>query len=377
MRCLISFCLLFSFVLADAQEFYLFVGTYTTGKSKGIYVYRFNSLNGEAQWVSSTDSSTNPSFLAISPNGRYVYAVNETGRENPGKVSAFSFDAATGKLQFINQQLSGGDDPCFISLHKSGKWAVVGNYSGGNLSALPIHTNGSLLPLAQTVQHYGSGANKQRQEKAHVHAAFFSPDFKHILSPDLGLDKIMVYQFNAAAKKPLKAAPIPYAVSSPGSGPRHLTFHPNGRYVYLLEELSGTVKVYGYKGGILTSKQTIATHPANFKGQAGSADIHTSPDGKFLYASNRGEENNLAIFAIEQSTGRLIAKGYQPIPGAGPRNFIIDPSGRYLLVANQRTNNIVIYKRDMTTGLLQQTLRQLEVPNPVCLQLLKLNESSY
>lgn len=203
-----------------------------------------------------------------------------------------------------------------------------------------------------------------------MHATFFSPDYKYILAPDLGMDKLMIYQFNAVSQKPLTPASIPYAASTPGSGPRHLTFHPNQKFVYLLEEMSGTVKAFQYKKGTLNPFQSIATHPANFTGQPGSADIHVSPDGKFLYASNRGSENNLAIFSINPSTGALTIVGYQPVRDEQPRNFIIDPTGRYLLVANQRTNNIVVYRRDMQTGLLQPTLQQIDVPNPVCLKML-------
>ncbi len=370
MRLLLAICACFYIITLPAQNYYLFVGTYTTGKSKGIYVFDFNSKTGEVQWVSNTDSCTNPSFLAVSPNGKYLYAVNETGRDQPGHVSAFSFDKAEGKLSLLNAQLSGGDDPCFVTVDQSGKWVVAGNYSGGNLAAFPVNKNGSLAPYAQLIQHRGSSVNRQRQEKAHVHSTFFSPDYQYILAPDLGMDKVMVYQFNAFAKKPLTPAPIGFVASAPGSGPRHLAFHPNKRFVYLLEELTGTVKTYGYNKGKLNALQTIATHPAHFKGQPGSADIHVSPDGKFLYASNRGEENNLAIFSINSATGKLSSIGYQPIPGAQPRNFMIDPTGRYLLVANQKTSNIVVYKRDMITGLLQPTLQQVEVPNPVCLQML-------
>ncbi len=361
-------CFIMSFI--SAQEYYLFAGTYTSGKSKGIYVYKFNTNSGEIQLVSNTDSCSNPSYLAVSPNGNFLYAVNETGRENPGRVSAFSFDKSSGKLSLLNQQLSGGDDPCYITTDQSGKWIVVGNYSGGNLSAFPVNKDGSLAPYSQLIQHKGSSANKQRQEKAHVHSTFFSPDQQFVLAPDLGMDKIMIYQFNPAAKKPLTPAKIPFTTAAPGSGPRHLAFHPNKKYAYLMEEMSGAVTAFAYNKGVLKTFQTIATHPADFKGQPGSADIHVSPDGKFLYASNRGDENNLAIFSIDATSGKLTSAGYQPVRGAQPRNFIIDPTGKYLLVANQRTNNIVVYKRDMETGLLQATPQQIEIPNPVCLKML-------
>lgn len=370
MRLVIAVLLCFFSANLLSQDLYLFVGTYTSGKSKGIYVFRLNSKNGEVQWVSSTDSATNPSFLAVSPDGTKLYAVNETGGEQPGYVSAFDFDQATGQLYFINAQPSGGDHPCFVTVDKTGKWVLTGNYTGGNLSAFPVNKEGGLSHYEQLIQHTGSSINKSRQTKPHVHATFFSPDDKYVLVPDLGMDKVMVYQFNPSLKKPLKPAAMPFAASAPGSGPRHLDFHPNQRFVYVLEELSGTIKVYRYTDGFMTGLQTIATHPADYTGEPGSADIHVSPDGKFLYASNRGEENNLAIFSIDQLTGKLTAKGYQAIPGMGPRNFTITPNGNFILVANQKTNNIVIYRVNKETGALQQLLRQVEVPNPVCLKLI-------
>ncbi|NCT93764.1 MAG: lactonase family protein [Chitinophagaceae bacterium] len=374
MRILLAFacyCLAFT---AGAQDYYLFVGTYTSGDSKGIYVYRFNNATGTAQWVSNTDSCSNPSFLSLAPNGQYVYAVNETGGKQPGRVSAYRFDAQTGRLHFMNTQASGGDHPCFVTTDQTGKWVIAGNYTGGNLSALKVNPDGSLAPAAQIIQHEGSSANKQRQNKAHVHSTFFAPDFKQLLVPDLGMDKVMLYDFNPGNPQPLSTSKQAYVAAAPGSGPRHLVFHPNKQFVYVLEELSGTIKSYTYRNGKLEDLQVIATHPDDFKGQPGSADIHISPDGKFLYASNRGEENNLAIFTIDPGTGKLKANGYQAIPGKGPRNFIIDPSGKHLLVANQYTNNIVIYAVNTATGALTEQ-SQIAVPNPVCLKLLPIQVS--
>lgn len=373
MRPLIALFLSLYCLCTFAQDYYLLVGTYTSGKSKGVYVFRFNAQNGEIQWVSSTDSATNPSFLTVSPDKQKIYTVNETGGDQPGYVSAYEFDAATGQLYYINSQPTGGDHPCYITIDQTGKWVITGNYTGGNISVFPVAADGGLKHYIQRIQHTGSSANKSRQEKPHVHGTFFSPDQKYLLVPDLGTDKLMMYLFNAAAKQPLKPATMPFAVSAPGSGPRHLDFHPNRKFVYLLEELTGTIKVYRYTNGFLTAIQQIATHKADFAGQAGSADIHVSPDGRFVYASNRGEENNLAIFSVDQNTGKLTAIGYQPVPGAGPRNFMIEPNGNFLLVANQHTNNIVTYRINKQTGLLQPLLRQVEVPSPVCLTLIPIN----
>jgi 6-phosphogluconolactonase len=361
------FCGLFS----KAQDYYLFIGTYTSGKSEGIYVYRFNLATGEANPVSVASGVSNPSYIAISPSRKYVYAVNENGGKQPGEVSAFAFDKKTGKLSFINKQHSGGDSPCYVSVDISGKWVVVGNYTGGNLSALPVNANGSLEPSAQLIQHTGISADKNRQEKAHVHATIFSPDYKYLVVPDLGMDKVMCYRFNAAQKKPLMLTPTTIVSVPPGNGPRHVDFHPSGKYMYLIEEMSGTVAAYKYNSGKISLIERTSSHPKDFSGEKGSADIHVSPDGKFLYASNRGDANNIAIFSIDIATGKLHGVGYQSVLGKTPRNFMITPNGKYLLVANQQSDNIVIFKRDSQTGLLTEAGTQINIPNPVCLKMIR------
>jgi len=356
---------------AHAQNMFLFIGTYTNTGSKGIYVYKFNAATGKVEAVSNTENVVNPSYLAVTTNGKYVYAVNETNGDHPGKVSAFSFEKETGKLHFINQQISGGDDPCYVSVNKTNNWLFVANYSGGSVSAIQINKDGSLNPAAQVIQHNGKSINKERQEKAHVHSAVLSPAQDYLLTADLGMDKVMAYKFSPQQTKPLPEDATSFVSVTPGNGPRHVTFHPNGKFAYLSKEMGGTVGAYKYQDGNLTLLQNIAAHPADFAGQPGSADIHVSPDGKFLYVSNRGEENNLAIFSVSAATGKLTFKGYQSAIGKTPRNFIIDPTGQYLLVANQDSNNIVIFKRNSVTGLLKETGQQIELPRPVCLQFLK------
>jgi 6-phosphogluconolactonase len=353
---------------ALAQQPFLFVGTYTGTGSKGIYVYQFDSRTGSLSAVSYTDSVSNPSFLSVHPNGKFLYACNE---DQPGAVSAFAFDRRNGRLTFLNQQPTGGDHPAYVAVDKSGSWLLAGNYSGGNIAAFAINKDGSLKPYSQLVQHSGSGPNKERQERAHVHATVFGPQENFVYVPDLGMDKVVVYLFDGKAKTPLKESIAMSVDAAPGSGPRHFTFHPSGQWAYLMEELSGQVAVYRHQGGKLIPLQRIAAHPASASGPFGSADIHVSPDGRFLYASNRGTENNLAIFAIDKVKGTLTAAGYQPTGGEQPRNFAIDPSGRYLLVANQRTGNLVVFKRNMQTGALQPTGTQVAIPRPVCLQWLK------
>lgn len=357
--------------MATAQSYFLFIGTYTNNGSKGIYVYRFDAATGKATPVSYADSIVNPSYLTIAPGGKFVYAVTESGMKDTGSISAFAFDKTKAELTFINKYSSGGDNPCYVAITKNGKYVTVGNYSGGSLSAYPVNNDGSLQPYSQNIQHTGTGVDKSRQDHPHVHCTVFSPDGKYLLVPDLGIDKVMIYQFNPSATQPLQPAAQPFAASAPGHGPRHITFHPNNTFAYLMEEMSGTVVAYLYKNGTLKRLQEIAAHPADYKGAIGSADIHVSPDGKFLYASNRGDENNIAIFSIDKKSGRLTSIGYQSVLGKTPRNFTIDPTGNWLLAANQNSGNIVIFKRDKTTGKLSAMEEQIKVPSPVCLQMMK------
>lgn len=366
--CLVSVLLLS--VCGFGQDFYMFVGTYTSGKSKGIYVYEFNASTGKAKPVS-TVFSKNPSYLALSSDGSHVYTVNESGGQ-PGGVSAFSFDKTKGELQLLNQQSSGGADPCYISVNKTGQWAVVANYSGGSLAALPLHADGTLDSPAQVILHTGKGIDTQRQEKPHVHSVVFSPDEQFLYAADLGTDKETVYHFDPAKQQPLEATKDSFVSIVPGSGPRHLVFHPAKPYAYLIDELSGTVDAFTYDGGTghLEHFQRLSSHPAKYAGSKGSADIHITPDGKFLYASNRGDANSIAIYSIGDD-GKLILKGFQSTKGNHPRNFIIDPMGHFLLVANKNTDNIVIFKINPQTGLLKATGAQINIPSPVCLKMLK------
>lgn len=374
MRIFIStFTLLLLSLVGFSQQYYLFVGTYTEGAgaagSKGIYVYTFDAATGDCKPVS-TIATTNPSYLAVAPGGKFVYAVGETHGANPGSVSAFSFDKKSGKLSFIDKQESGGADPCYVTVDATRKWAMVANYSGGSLSALPIAADGSLQPAAQTFQHTGSGAIKSRQEKAHVHSTILSPDDKYLLVCDLGTDKLSLLRFNpGSARQPLTPAADSVVSVQPGVGPRHSAFHPTRPFAYVIGELTGTVDAFHFSGGKLTPIQHISSLPDGFKGDIGSADIHVSPNGKFLYASNRGDANNIVIYAIDQNTGKLTVKGFQSTMGKTPRNFMIDPTGHWLLAANQNGRNVVTFKIDPQTGLLTPTGKQLEIPAPVCLKM--------
>lgn len=367
-KSLLTFLSLLIFpLLLSAQNYNLVIGTYTNpGKSEGIYVYRFNVNTGEYTYKSKA-AIHNPSFLTVSRNKNFVYAVSEAGNGN-GTVSAYKFNSASGELAFLNKESSGGDDPCYISIDDNNKYVFVGNYSGGNVAAISVKDDGSLNSDLQVVQHQGNSINASRQEKPHVHASVLSPDNRYLFTPDLGTDKVNIYHVNLTnTSQPLSPVAIPFNAVQPGSGPRHITFHPNGQSAYLVQELNGMVTFYKYKEGRLKAKQSITMLSDAFKGKVGAADIHVSPDGKFLYATNRGDANELVIYSINKK-GKLKFAGRQSTLGETPRNFSIDPTGNYLLVANQTTDDIIIFKRNHQTGLLTPTGKKIEVSSPVCLQ---------
>jgi 6-phosphogluconolactonase len=366
MRLFLFFLLLFTGATVMAQtNYYLLVGTYTKGKSTGIHVYDFNKNNGVATIVDSVQTP-NPSYVAVSPNQQFVYAVSETQRGNySGKVRAFSFDKTTGKLHYINEQLSVGDNPCYVVVDKTGKWVIVANYSSGTLAVLPIRSDGSLGEAVSRYAHSGKGVNPQRQEAPHVHSTVLSPDNKYVFTQDLGIDKIIIYSFNDNTGA---IAPTDSLKLQDGSGPRHFTFHPNGKWAYLVQEMAGTVTAFEYKNGHLKKTQTISALPVGFNKSFTSADIHASKDGKFLYTTTRDSANIITTFKVDQKTGKLVTVGSQSVLGNTPRNFNFDPSGDYLLVANQNSDDIVIFKVNHQTGLLTDTGNRIDVGNPVCIK---------
>lgn len=371
--------LLFTFILTSSlfltygknkERTYLFVGTYTDGKpNTGIFVYEFNPTSGRLKEVSKVENLTNPSFLTISPNGRYLYACTDTKLPMHGSVTAFSIDSTNGKLSGINKQSSGGENPIYLTTSGNNKFVVNGNYGAGNVSVFTTNDNGSLNPYAQIIQFKDSSINKARQEKSHIHSTVFSPNNDYIFLPDLGADKIRVFKFDTTNVVPLIAADNYLVNTIPGSGPRHFTFHPNGKFAYCMEELSGMVSAYNYNNGKLDSIQRIFSYSKILDTYSG-ADIHISPDGRFLYASNRlEEENTIAIFSIDRKNGTLTLMAHQKTYGNTPRNFTINPSGEFLLVANQSSNNIIVFKRNIKTGLLTKTGKEIKVSRPSCLQM--------
>jgi len=367
-KILLLLFLICSITAAAQKEQYLLVGTYTGGKSQGIYVYKFNTLTGDNNFVSTVNSS-NPSFLAVSPNKRFVYAVNENADSTRfvvgGNISAFAFDHLQGTLKEINKQPSGGKHPCYVAVDKTGHWVFAANYSSGSLGLLHANTNGSLDSLHQMIQHLGSGPNKDRQQGPHVHSTILSPDNKYLFVCDLGTDKVTLYSFDNKKGNLKFRSDIS---STPGSGPRHLDFSRNGKIVYVAEELSATVCSYTFNNGSLKLLQRISVLPDDFKGAVGVADIHVSPDGRFLYCSDRGDDNNISIFSISPADGKLTLIGHQSTLGKGPRNFNFDPTGNFLLAANQNSDNIVIFKVDKKTGKLTDTGKTISIPSPVCVK---------
>ncbi len=371
MQARLFFSLLFTFNAVFAQtNKLLLIGTYTSGGSEGIYVYNFNSATGDNSLVSSV-KTPNPSYLAVSPDQKMVYAVSENADSTKfgvgGYISAFSFNKNKQTLTPINTQFSEGKHPCYVAIDKSGKWVFAANYSSGSAALYPVKEDGSLAPSKQVIQDKGTGPNKDRQSGPHAHSTVLSPDNKYLFIQDLGIDKILIYRFDNINGKLSPASPA-FAKSIGGGGPRHFDFHPNGRYAYLMEEMSGLVVAFKYREGKLDSIQHISALPPDFTGTIGSADIHVSPDGKFLYCSNRGESNSIAIFKINPNTGKLTVVGHQSCMGKTPRNFNFDPSGNFLLVANQDSDNIVIFKIDRQTGLLTDTGKKINISRPVCLK---------
>jgi 6-phosphogluconolactonase len=369
-RFIIPFLIISHLAFSQSSKTLLFVGTYTDSKpDKGIYVYEFNQETGQLTLTSTGENITNPSFLTVSPDGKYVYSCTDTKIPNAGSVTAFKVDSIKGSLTILNKQPSGGENPVYVTVSRNGRFVINGNYTGGSASVFIVNGDGSLKPYTQRFQFTGNSTNAKRQEKSHVHSTVFSPDYKYVYMPDLGMDKIHVFSFDSKNSMPLKAIEEYDITTIPGSGPRHFTFHPNHKFGYSIEELSGMVSVYEYSNGKLDSIQRIFAYSKK-QDEYNSADIHISPDGLFLYASNRWDnENTIAIFSIDQENGKLKLVGHQKAWGDHPRNFTIDPSGNFLLVANQFSNNIVVFQRDQNTGLLTKTGEEITVPNPSCLQM--------
>ncbi len=368
MKYLLSLCFLcFIGLNAKAQSANLLVGTYTQKGSKGIYLYHLDTATGLLKEISHTDSVSNPSYLTISRDNQFVYAVNE---DQDGGISAFALNATKNKLQFLNKVATKGAHPCHISMSPDEKNIFVANYTGGSLTSFHRFADGRLSNAQQFIQNKGASIHPIRQTKAHVHGSFFSPDGNYLLVNDLGMDQTQIVPYQTMTHPPLKQALSEVIKAMPGDGPRHLSFSKNGQRIYILEELSGTISVYSFNKGMAKLLQRVSTQTKETNESPGSADIHLSPDGKFLYASNRGAENNIVHFAIDQNgLLKIKSKTHTSSGGFMPRNFTISKDGKWLLVANQASNNIVVFKRSLSTGILTKIPQTAKVSMPVCLVL--------
>jgi 6-phosphogluconolactonase len=348
----------------------MYVGTYTRSASKGIYGYRFDSATGKATPIGLVAETENPSFLAIHPNQRFLYAANEISMyegQATGSISAFAIDPATQALKPLNRVSSRGSGPCHVTVDKTGKWLFAANYNSGSVAAFPIHDDGTLGESSAFYQHTGSSVNKQRQSGPHAHVVALSPDNRFVLVADLGLDRVFAYRVDPT-KGGLAPNDPPFSTLAPGSGPRHLAFRPDEKFVYSLNEMLSTVTSFRFDGarGSLKELQTLSTLPKGWSGTSTTAEIVVHPNARFLYTSNRGDDS-IASFRIDQSRGTLTFVDRTSTLGKTPRNFAIDPSGTFLLAANQDSGNIVVFRIDPGTGRLTSTGEVLNVPSPVCI----------
>jgi len=380
---LLLLVLLFTVFLASAAsparpgKYLVYVGTYTKdegSKSKGIYAYRYDAATAQLTSLGLAAESTNPSFVAVHPNGKFLYAVNELASykgPNSGGVSAFAIDRTTGKLTFLNELPSRGADPCYITVDKTGKFVLVANYTGGSVIVYPILEDGRLGEASALVQHTGHGTDPKRQEAAHAHSIDLSPDNRFAFVDDLGLDELLTYRFDSGKGLLTDAK---FASADPGAGPRHFALSPDGKFGYVVEEMHATVAVFSYDAasGAFHSVQTISTIPKGFTARNDDAEIAVHPSGKFLYASNRGHDS-IAVFAIDSTKGTLTTVEITSTGGKEPRSFEIDPTGTLLFAANQKSDSIVIFKIDAKTGKLTPTGVKLDVPTPVCVKFVALD----
>jgi 6-phosphogluconolactonase len=350
--------------LAVAADSFVYVGTFTKAASRGIYGYRFDEKTGKLRPIGMVAKTSNPTFLRVHPDQRYLYAVNE---DTAGKISAFLIDPRTGKLNQVNQVSAKGDGPCHLALDREGRWLAVANYASGSIAVFPLRKDGGLGEASAFVQHRGSSVNPQRQAGPHAHAVVFSPDNRFLLAADLGLDKILAYRFDAV-NGTLTPADPPFTATAPGAGPRHLIFHPNGKVVYAINEMASTVTVYQYDAtnAVLTELQAVPTPPPGYAGANTAAEIAINSRATMVYASDRGADA-LALLLIDPEHFTLSPLEYTPLLGRTPRHFALDPTGAFLIVANQDSDSLSVFKVHPRTGQIQPVGRNVTgVSQPTC-----------
>jgi 6-phosphogluconolactonase len=361
------------------QKILLYVGTYQKEDPnapgtmrKGIYTYQLDRDSGQLSLHSEINDIENPSFLAVDSQQRFLYAVNENYRPEDCSVHAYRIDPQSGMLSYINQQPSLGSSPCYVTVDQTDHLVAVANYSSGSVTVLPIGENGDLLPSSDFHQHSGSGIDPDRQEGPHAHCSVIDPTNRYLFAADLGIDKIMGYRLDLGGNQLIPHVP-PYFEMPPGCGPRHIRFHPDGGLAYVINELDSTITALNYDsaGGSFSMIETVSTLPEDYQGESFCAELCIAPKGNFLYGSNRGHDS-LAIFAIDETAGRLSLVAHQSTHGKTPRNFAIDPSGTFLLVANQDSDNIVTFHIDPSSGFLEYVEQITDIHKPVCLKMITL-----
>ena len=361
--------LAFGFLLpASARQYYVYFGTYTGEKSKGIYISEFDDATGKLSQPQLAAETKSPSFLALHPNRKLLFAVGEAssiGTNRHGAVSAYSVEARTGKLTLINSQPSGGGGPCHLAVDAKRRLLLTANYGSGSVAALPFADDGRLAEPLSVMQHTGSSVNKNRQAGPHAHCVNIDPDNRFVVACDLGTDKVMVYRLDA--EHGLAENDPPFATVAPGAGPRHVAFAPNGKFLYVVNEMASTVTTFTWnaKKGELAEVQTVSTLPTGFTGNTSCAEIEAHPSGKFVYASNRGHDS-IAVFGVDKASGKLTAVEHESTQGRTPRHFALDPSGKWLLAQNQNSASVVLFSVDKKTGALEPTGEKVEITSAVC-----------
>ncbi len=347
----------------------VYFGTYTGAKSKGIYLSRFDPRSGQLTTPELAATTTSPTFLALPPGNRCLYAVGETSRfggKRVGTVAAFSIDPKSGKLSLLNRESSGGEGPCFLDVDRTGKCLLVANYGSGSVAALSIQSTGALSGPRTVIQHKGSSVNPERQAGPHAHFITTDPANRFAFVCDLGLDQVLAYRLDPD-KAALVANDPPFVRIKPGSGPRHLAFHPSGKFAFVLSEMGSTLTAFSYdaKRGVLKELQTLSTLPATFVGPSSGAEVLVHPSGKFVYASNRGHDS-IAVFGFDAKRGKLTCVELQPTQGKTPRHFAIDPTGQWLLAENMDSDSVVVFKIDAKTGRLSPNGDSTTLGSPAC-----------
>ena len=354
---------------ATAREYRVYFGTYTGAKSKGIYVSKFDSATGELSEPELAAETKSPSFLAVDSKNRFLYAVGEASQfagKTSGTVNAFEVDSKTGKLSLLNQQPSGGAGPCHVALDSKGRCLLVANYGGGSVASLPVNSDGSLGVPGSVIQHVGSSVDPKRQTGPHGHFITTDPADRFALACDLGLDKVLIYRLDTK-RATLTASDPPFGSVAPGAGPRHLAFSPNGKFIYVINEMGSTLTTFSWDKLKLTMTelQTVSTLPKDFSGNNTTAEVQVHPSGKFVYGSNRGHDS-IAVFAVDKKSGKLTLVEHESTQGKTPRHFAIDPTGRWLLAENQGSDSVVVFGIDAKSGALTARGQRISVGSPVC-----------